>query len=209
MATTELEESFNNRAAKAIFSLIMNWLIAIYFFTGCKNMVVNYKGALMQALLDMADWLQSDQKPLGTTKYHMENNQVIEEEDASKREGMQAAVSLTVNGKKCVHVKAGEEFILKAEMIVPANAGEITSVCYDFEDNWDYPMTTKQLFPVKGEFTRTADDGIHGAVSEITYAYQKPGIYFASVRITSQRDGDEEEIFTQVMNLDRVRIIVE
>lgn len=134
---------------------------------------------------------------------------MIEEEDASKREGMQPAVLLTVNGEKCVCVKAGEEFTLKAEMIVPKNAGEITSVCYDFEDNWDYPMTTKKLFPVKGEFTRTVDNEIHGAVSEMKYAYQKPGTYFASVRIASQRDGDKEEIFTQVMNLDRVRIIVE
>ena len=37
----------------------------------------------------------------------------------------------------------------------------------------------------------------------------EPGTYFVSARCTSQRNGDPDELFTQIQNLDRVRIIVE
>lgn len=122
---------------------------------------------------------------------------------------MQAGVRLTVNGEKCAHVRAGEEFTLKAEMTMPENAGEITSARFDLNDNWTYSVPAQGLFPIEGEVKRTEKDGVHGAVSEINCKYEEPGVHFASVRITSQRDGDADDIFTQVCNLDRVRIIVE
>lgn len=174
-----------------------------------NNMIVNYKSALLQALLDMADWIQLGKEPLKTTVYKREGAQIVEEQDAARRCGMQAGVRLIANGQKCVHVKAGEEFVLKAEMILPENAGEITSVRFDFNDNWSYPTPPENLFPVEGELIRTEKDGIHGAVSEIRHHYDEAGTYFVSVRITSQRNGDADDIFTQVKNLDRVRIIVE
>lgn len=174
-----------------------------------NNMVVNYKGALLQALLDMADWLQSGKEPLKTTVYKLNGSQIVEDMDAARRGGMQAGVRLTVKGQKCAYVKAGEEFVLEAEMTLPENAGEVTSVCFDFNDNWRYSMSPENVFPVEGELTRTEKDGIHGTVSEIRHHFDEPGIYFASVRITSQRNGDADDIFTQVKNLDRVRIVVE
>ena len=64
-------------------------------------------------------------------------------------------------------------------------------------------------FPIEGQFNRTDKDGIKGAVSEITHRYEEPGTWFASVRVASQRNGDRGNIFTQIRNLDRVRIIVE
>lgn len=50
-----------------------------------NNMVVNYKGALLQALLDMADWLQSGKEPLKTTVYKRNGSQIAEEVDAAGR----------------------------------------------------------------------------------------------------------------------------
>lgn len=70
-------------------------------------------------------------------------------------------------------------------------------------------MPPENLFPAEGTLTRTEQDGVHGAFSEIAHHYDKPGAYFASVRITSQRDGNAGDVFTQVKNLDRVRIVVE
>lgn len=174
-----------------------------------NNMVVNYKAALLQALLDMAAWLQEGKEPLKSTVYERVGGQIIEEADPARRLGMQAGVTLTVNGSKCAHVKADGEFVLRAEMTVPENAGEITSVRYDFNDDWSYPAPADHLFPVEGRFTRTEKDSIHGAVSEITHHFDIPGTYFVSVRVTSQRDGKADEAFTQVSNLDRARIIVE
>ncbi len=174
-----------------------------------NTMMVNYKGALMQALLDMADWLQEGREPLSTTIYERIGSQIREEQDPAKRRGMQAGVNVTVHGQKCVHVKAGEDFIVHVEAVLPENSGEITSVDYDFKDNWHYAIEELDVFPVKGSFARTLADGVHGAVSEITHHYDEPGTHFVSVRIASQRNGDETDIFTQVKNLDRVRVIVE
>ena len=174
-----------------------------------NNMVVNYKGALLQALLDMADWLQTGKEPLKSTVYERVGGQIMEEKDPEKRFGMQAGVVLTANGSKCARIKAGGEFVLRAEMTVPEGAGEITSVRYDFNDIWNYPAPPKDLFPVEGSFTVSEKNGLHTAVSEITHHFDVPGTYFASVRITSQRENRADDPFTQVKNLDRVRIIVE
>lgn len=174
-----------------------------------NNMVVNYKAALLQALLDMADWLQLGKEPPRSTAYKRIGSQIAEESDPAKRFGMQADVQLTANGTKCVHVKAGEEFTLRAEMTVPDGMGKITSVRYDFNDSWSYPVPPENLFPVIGKFDIVEKSGLCGAVSEITHRFDKPGTYFVSVRITSQRTGDANDPFTQIQNLDRARIIVE
>ena len=55
---------------------------------------------------------------------------------------------------------------------------------------------------------RTESDGVKGAYAEIIYRFDEPGTYFVSTRVSSQRDGNKDEIFTQVRNLDRVRVVV-
>lgn len=174
-----------------------------------NNMVVNYKGALRQALLDMADWLQQGKQPLKTTAYERIGGQIAEAKDPARRNGMQAGILLTANGRKCARVSVGAEVLLRAEIVVPENAGEVTSVRYDFRDCWDFPDKVEGLWPVEGSFIPTRKDGVHGAVSELTHRFDQPGTYFVSARVTSQRNGDASDIFTQVKNLDRVRIIVE
>ena len=172
-----------------------------------NNMIIDYQGALKQAILDLADWVQYKKEPLASTVYEQEGGHIFVTKRGSERNGMQAEIVLTANGEKCAHVKAGDEVTLQAYVEVPENAGEVTSVCYDFKDVWTLP--DPDAFPVNGVFTRTLENGIHGAVSTITHVYEKPGTYFASVRVTTNRYGDETAAFTQVKNLDRVRIIVE
>lgn len=60
-----------------------------------------------------------------------------------------------------------------------------------------------------GEYIRTLKDGVPGAVSTIKHLYNEPGIYFASAKVATNRSGDEKDIFSQIKNLDRVRISVE
>ena len=55
----------------------------------------------------------------------------------------------------------------------------------------------------------TETDGLCGAISELKHSFDHPGTYFVSVRITSQRNGNTSDPFTQIQNLDRVRIIAE
>ena len=174
-----------------------------------NNMVVNYMGALSQAILDMADWLQSGRKPLPSTVYRRAGGQIEVEPDTARRNGLQPGILLTVNGEKCARVRTGEVFTLRMEADVPTGAGEVTSVRYDFHDRWDFPGKVEGLFPIAGSFTRTERNGISGAVSELPHSIDVPGTYFISARVTSERNGDADAVFTQVKNLDRVRVIVE
>ena len=174
-----------------------------------NNMVVNYMGALYQSLLDMADWIQTGKEPLQTTSYRLQGGQILVESDASKRRGMQAGLVLTANGQKCAHVKAGGEFVLRAEATLPENAGEVTKIAFDVRDRWDFPGKVKDLFPLLGSVVPTQKDGVKGAYSEIIYRFDEPGTYMISARVSSQREGKKDDIFTQVKNLDRVCVVVE
>ena len=83
----------------------------------------------------------------------------------------------------------------------------MTAVDYDFEDKWTLPA--ENVYPVTGSFERTEEGGICGAVSEATFAFAQPGSHFASVRVKANRCGNAEDIYTQVKNIARVRVIVE
>lgn len=172
-------------------------------------MVVNYVGALRQALLDMADWIQNGSEPPKSTDYVLQGGQVIVEPDPVRRHGIQPMVQLTANGQKCARVKIGGEFVLRAEIKLPQGAGEVTSVRYDFSDCRTYPGVRGERFPIQGSFLRNTKDGLNGAVSEMVYRFNEPGTYFIAVRVMSQRQGNSADAFTQVQNLDRVRVMVE
>ena len=47
------------------------------------------------------------------------------------------------------------------------------------------------------------------AKASFTHTYDKPGTYFASVRVRSTRSAKNDDIFTQVRNIARVKIVVE
>ncbi|MBQ1492466.1 MAG: hypothetical protein IIZ39_10960, partial [Blautia sp.] len=128
---------------------------------------------------------------------------------AAKRGGMQAGVVLTANGQKCAHVKVGGECVLRTEAMLPKQAGEITYIAFDFQDRWGFPEKLEGLFPVQGDLVRTEKDGVKGAYAELVHRFDEPGTYFISTCVSSQREGNRDEIFTQVKNLDRVRVIVE
>ena len=56
-------------------------------------------------------------------------------------------------------------------------------------------------------FEKGVSGTVHTAHAETLASYDQPGTYFATVRIASNRKG-ENDPFTQVLNLDRARIIV-
>ena len=63
---------------------------------------------------------------------------------------------------------------------------------------WDGPLS----------FEKGARGAVRTAHAETVACYDRPGTYFATVRIATQRNGDPADPFTQVLNLDRARIIV-
>lgn len=100
---------------------------------------------------------------------------------------------------KSTCIKAGEEveFVVKAE--VPEGAGVLASV------EWSFEGETEFIKEGEWELSSNGRCGIAGA----THTYVKEGTYFAVVRIASERNGRAEEIFTQILNIDRARVIVE
>lgn len=161
--------------------------------------VTTYAPGLKQALVDLAAWVEKGIEPLPSSKYRVNVGSVEVPDPADDRGGIQPVVHALANGSKCAHVKAGENVQFTANAEVPKGAGTLTDVEWSFEGGTDYPY--------KGEFALT-DGGKCGNV-KAEHVFEKPGTYFVSVRVKSQRNGDKNDLFTQVKNIDRVRVVVE
>jgi len=136
-----------------------------------------------------------------------EDGQIHPEQDIRKRFGLQSVVNMTVNGSKCARVKAGESVRFEIDIQVPALAGEVTGV--ELADR-EYSAEIMNVgFPLQLEYTRYDCDGVHGAKAGTTLSYDQPGTYFATVRVRSHRNGDPNDPYFQILNLDRARIVVE
>ncbi len=161
--------------------------------------VTTYLSGLWQALLDLAAWVEKDKDPLPSSNYQVDVGHVEVGKVAKERGGIQPVVQLLANDEKCAHVKAGEKVTFTAAAEVPENAGALTGVEWSFEGETD--------FPHKGEFALT-HGGTQGTAGA-EHSFSEPGTYFAVVRVRSQREGNKADVFTQVRNIDRVRVIVE
>ena len=159
----------------------------------------SYIAGLKQALIDLALWVEEGVEPLPSSNYQVNVGHVQVADSAAERGGLQAVVKLTAVGGKCAHVKAGEavEFIAEAE--APDKAGSLTFVEWSFEGETD--------FPEKGKW-QLKDNGQRGTAKAV-HVYEKPGTYFAVVRVMSERNGDKGAPFTQIRNIDRARVVVE
>lgn len=172
-------------------------------------MVVNYMGALRQALIDLALWVEKDVEPLPRSGYTLgEDGQIHLTGDIDHRGGMQAEVTLTANGEKLAHVKPGETVTLEINARVPHDAGSITEILL-CPQTVTGSLPVKDMWPVSLTPKPYEENGIHCARASCEVSYPEPGVYFAACRIASERNGNKDAVFTQVLNLDRVRIVVE
>ncbi|MCX4305689.1 MAG: hypothetical protein OSJ69_07780 [Acetatifactor sp.] len=204
----------------------------IYYYERClhgdvsgldTDRIVNYLGGLKQALLDISDWVERGIEPGPSSCYETEGGCVRIAKTARERKGLQPVVSLTANGEICARVKAGQPVKLTAVAEVPEGAGAVTQLQFSFsdplfgtwarkEDGGDYGdfLSRGRSQRVNGElFTYVTEEGLNAGTATVTTSYDRPGTYFATAFVKSQRSGDRDEIFTQVKNLARARIIVE
>lgn len=173
-----------------------------------NHMVINYMGALRQALLDLSDWVERGIEPQPSTSYvYGEDGQIHPETDITKRFGMQSVIHVTANGEKCAHAKVGETIQLNIDIQMPTGAGEVTGISMAKQANTE--VLPENAFPVEVPFRRYVRSGIHGATATVEVSYDKSGTYFAAVRCQSNKSGNPDDIYTQILNLDRIRIIVE
>lgn len=159
--------------------------------------VVSYTGVLQQALLDLSDWVEKGIEPAQSTQYTIENGQVIKPSQAQERKGIQPIPNLLVNGKKKADVKQGKIVTFTATVELPANTGEIIAADFDFDGSGKFGNQGKIV--KKNSIT---------AIVQVTQKFDKKGTFFPTLRVASQREGDNQTLFTRIQNLDRVRIVV-
>lgn len=157
--------------------------------------VVSYNGPLQQALHDLAAWVENGVEPPASTRYRIKSGQVIVPETAGERLGIQPTVNLSVNGGELARVRVGEPLSLSGNVAVPPGGGAIVSLAWDFTGNGEFE-------PATGDFGGTA--------AEVTaqHRFSEPGTYFVGLRATSQREAYAGTPYGQLINLDRVRVVV-
>lgn len=161
--------------------------------------MISYVGIRNQALLDVAAWVEKGVEPCRTTSYELVDGQIELPETAQERGGLQPVVRAYANGQKCIHVKVGQRVRFSAVIKTPEGAGKVTGAAWDFEETNDFSNM---------ELLMKSEDGTKAAV-ESFHIFHKPGVYFPTVKVSSSRTGSLEDIFVQLRNLDRVRVIVE
>jgi hypothetical protein len=175
---------------------------------------ISYLGVLQQALLDLSAWVEKGIAPAATTNYKIVDGQVVIPATAEERKGIQPVVTVKANGGRRADVKVGEPVTFTATVEVPKGMGKVVAASWNFEglpedigktSGWNFESSS--VFPVKGTFT-PADKTGSQVTLKTTYTFTRPGTYFPTLRVASQREGDAKTPFTRIQNLDRVRVVV-
>ena len=146
-----------------------------------------------------------------STRYQLADGQILLHESAKERGGVHCEPVLLAEGKTCARVKPGETVHFYAKAVAPEGTGVVTAMDYDVTSDLTLSLVKKPLtvFSHKGNFTTGEEDGLATGELRFEHAYEEPGTYFASVRVSVSRTGDAGDYFTQVKNIARVRVIVE
>ena len=159
--------------------------------------ITSYRAMIIKALLDVSAWAEKGIEPAQSTAYKIVDSQVIVPEDANERKGIQSTVSFTADGKVKAEAAAGQEVVFESIITAPEGTGIIEGAEIDFEGSCEYA--------VKAELTMLNEDSTKAKV-RLTHKFLEPGTYLPVIKAYSNsRPGD---LYTQVKNLARVRVIV-
>lgn len=124
--------------------------------------------------------------------------QVVVPSTAAERKGIQTVVTVKANGGERAEVVASKPVTFATVVELPPNTGKIVSAVWDFE--------SKGTFSVNG--LKQGNGLSSNVILTTTYTYSKPGTYFVTLRVASQRQGDAKTPYTLIRNLGRVRVVV-
>jgi hypothetical protein len=158
--------------------------------------LVDYSGALQQALRDLSAWVEKGVQPPDETRYKIVDSQVEVPVTAAERKGIQPVVELKANGGPRAEVAVGQAVTFNARIETPPQTGQIVAAEWDFEGVGNYP-DTEQL----RDFGPTV-------TLEAKHTFSKPGTYFPVIRVTSQQEEYFGTPYARIQNLGRVRVIV-
>jgi hypothetical protein len=134
--------------------------------------IASYQGVLQQALRDLAAWVEKGVAPPQSTSYHIDDGKVIAPPTAADRRGIQPVGTLKANGGERADVAAGQSVTFTATIEMPPQAGKIIAADWDFGG--------AGAFPVSGQLPKSP---VTRANLKTTYAFTKPGTYFAALRV--------------------------
>jgi hypothetical protein len=162
-----------------------------------KTHVINYQGILEQALRYLSAWVEKGVAPPASTNFTVKEGQVHVPPSAAARKGIQPVVDLKVNGGERTEVAVGKPVSFTATIETPPGTGSVVAADWDFDGTGEYP-TAGQL----------SDHKSAKVAVTASHVYSHPGVYFAAIRATSQRQGDAETPYARAQNLGRVRVVV-
>jgi hypothetical protein len=158
--------------------------------------LIDYMPQIEQGLHDLAAWVEKGVEP-AETRCEYRDGKVVIPPTAVERGGIQPVVHATAEGALRADVKVGQPVNFAVDAEVPAGAGNLIAVEWDFEGTGAYP------------FKHEGIDGKSRALKlDTRYAFAKPGTYFPTVRAVSHREGDVSATALRVENLGRVRVVV-
>jgi hypothetical protein len=158
--------------------------------------LIQYGPMVEQCLADLAAWVEQGIDPPGTA-FEYKDGKVTLPQTAAERGGIQAVVQVSANGGSRADVGVGEAVTLEVHAEVPAGAGTIIAVKWDFDGSGTYPRSHPDV------------DGSAGEVKlSMTHAYDRPGTYFATALVESHREGDVNAVGRRIPNLASARIVV-
>jgi hypothetical protein len=163
--------------------------------------VVSYQATLYQALLDVSAWVEKGIEPSNTSNYQVVDGQVQLRIGGKLRGGIQPVPYASINGKERADIKAREEVTIHVVADVPAGTGKIVGAEWSFDDSKKFT----QLVDLN-KATYSADRSWIEFDTKVSY--DKPGTYFPTVKVYSERNGDTNTSYTRIPNLAKVRIVV-
>lgn len=154
-----------------------------YVIPGDPGHLVSYLGVLQQALLDLSAWVEKGIAPPANSNYKVIEGQVVLPANAAERRGIQATVMIKANGKESTVAAKNKPVVFTAVIDLPANTGSIVQAAWDFEGAGKFDVEGKLITDSKKTSRVTLRS---------TYTFTKPGIYFPTLRVASQRQGDKK-----------------
>jgi hypothetical protein len=156
--------------------------------------LIDYMPSIEQGLADLATWCEEGIPP-AETSYGFADGKVNLPPSAAERGGTQPVLRVTADGATRLEAKAGQRVTVRVEAEAPPGAGTITHLDWDFDASGRFAVSQ----PVPRGETRID--------LSTTYAFDRPGTYFAVARVRLNREGDPDAA-RQVENLGAARVVV-
>lgn len=158
--------------------------------------VVSYLPELQQALRDVSAWVERGVPPPATSGYRVEDGQIRLAASAAERKGIQPVVTLSANGGALARVRVGEAVRFTGTIAAPPGTGKVVGAAFDFDGSGNFAAPAR---PARRQSAKVT----------ASHSFAAPGSYFVTLRGASQRSGDARTPNARLINLARVRVVVE